>query len=294
MFKKKLICLLFALLLLTGCSAGENESSYKSLDDVPDSKGYAELTLDKREEVCKFVYSREDEEIVEYIKKEYEEQMEKTEGIELKSINVYKDTLIVNEDGTKPLNNFVVELKAVVDMDNGLSEDDRYILAEEWREKAVDPVASDNEVALLTVKRTITTLIDEDTGKEYVNKASVNMSGDIFGIKVKQPEGEKEAMEKIGEVIKKDCEEYTKLNPTETYNRTRLDRFGVVDSEIYAEVTVHVPRDDDETVLKKLGEDMAAAIKATENYVKKSDANAIRILIHSSLLGELEYVFELQ
>ena len=288
MIIKRMICFLLSILLLSGCSSREE---INSLNDLPNNEEFTKLSEEQRAEICKYIYAQDNDTISEYIKDAYKKQIEETEGIELKSIEIYEDTLMV-ADGKRPLNNLQAEISVILDIDNDISEDDKYMSVEEWHNKVIEKVRIANMVALLKVKTTITTFIDKDTGKSYDKKASVSMGGDMYGIVAQQPKGEKVAMEAVNKVIQKDGEEFTKLNPTETYTRTRLDKFGIVEAEVYVEATILVPRDDDEAVLKKLAEDIAQVIKDSKEYVESNNIQSIKIMFHSSLYGDLEYVFE--
>lgn len=212
---------------------------------------------------------------------------------------MYKDTLYVADDGRKPLNNFFVELEILINSVPNLQGDEFVLTMNDMENKVFESMRSSDLVLLFYAGDTTTIFVDKNGTKKHERTSSVSMGGDIPGVTLEQPKGEVEAMAVVKDALKKDGEEFTRLNPTENYTRSVLKKFGVVSGELYIEILVRVPQDEDNKILPKLSDEIAAKLKEDEKaveYMEKQGANEIKILVKSSLYGDLEhkYPFEKQ
>ncbi len=279
---KKLMILVLGFLLIfaAGC-AKEEAAEITSFEQIESLGKYETLERAQQQKIYEFIRSLSREEATEHLTAAFEEALKDHEEITLTSVEIYSEPLAVS-GGERPIQDLYADLVVEFSYDDSIPYDDMESKISGWFDDEIVKVSGEDPVARFRLKEVNARFEDPELRREREFTSGKSSAGNkYFGMGPQQPEGEAKAMELVNGFIEGD---------------RALSLFGPVENDqLYIEIGIFVPSDDDETELPKLAEEIANALKTekdAETYMKNQGFKTIKIVLSTSNLGDLEYEFE--
>lgn len=279
---KKLMILVLGFLLIfaAGCSK-EEVAEITSFEQIESLGKYETLERAQQQKIYEFIRSLSREEATEHLTAAFEDALKDHDEITLTSVEIYNQPLAVS-GGERPIQDLYADLVLEFSYDDSIPYDDMENKISDWFHQEIEKVSDEDPVARFRLKEVIARFEDPELRREREFSSSKSSAGNkYFGMGPDQPEGEAKAMELVNGFIEGD---------------RALALFGPVENDqLYIEIGIFVPSDDDETELPKLAEEIANALKTekdAETYMKNQGFKTIKIVLSTSNLGDLEYEFE--
>lgn len=280
MKKLMILALGFLLIFAAGCDK-EEAAEITSFEQIESLGKYETLTRAQQQEIYEFIRSLSHEEAAEHLTAAFEEALKDHDEITLTSVEIYNQPLAVS-GGERPIQDLYADLVVEFSYDDSIPYDDMENKISDWFNKEIKIVSMEDPVARFRLKEVNARFEDPELRREREFTSGKSSAGNkYFGMGPRQPEGEAKAMELVNGFIEGD---------------RALALFGPVENDqLYIEIGIFVPSDDDETELPKLAEEIANALKTekdAETYMKNQGFKTIKIVLSTSNLGDLEYEFE--
>ena len=279
---KKLMILVLGFLLIfaAGC-AKEEAAEITSFEQIESLGKYETLERAQQQKIYEFIRSLSREEATEHLTAAFEDALKDHDEITLTSVEIYNQPLAVS-GGERPIQDLYADLVLEFSYDDSIPYDDMENKISDWFHQEIEKVSDEDPVARFRLKEVIARFEDPELRREREFSSSKSSAGNkYFGMGPQQPEGEAKAMELVNGFIEGD---------------RALALFGPVENDqLYIEIGIFVPSDDDENELPKLAEEIANALKTekdAETYMKNQGFKTIKIVLSTSNLGDLEYEFE--
>ena len=280
MKKLMILALGFLFVFAAGC-AKEEAAEITSFEQIESLGKYETLTRAQQQEIYEFIRSLSREEATEHLTAAFEEALKDHDEITLTSVEIYSEPLAVS-GGERPIQDLYADLVVEFSYDDSIPYDDMESKISGWFDDEIVKVSGEDPVARFRLKEVNARFEDPELRREREFTSGKSSAGNkYFGMGPQQPEGEAKAMELVNGFIEGD---------------RALALFGPVENDqLYIEIGIFVPSDDDETELPKLAEEIANALKTekgAETYMKNQGFKTIKIVLSTSNLGDLEYEFE--
>lgn len=279
---KKLMILVLGFLLIfaAGCSK-EEAAEITSFEQIESLGKYETLERAQQQKIYEFIRSLSREEATEHLTAAFEDALKDHDEITLTSVEIYSEPLAVS-GGERPVQDLYADLILEFSYDDSIPYDDMENKISDWFHQEIEKVSDEDPVARFRLKEVNARFEDPELRREREFTSGKSSAGNkYFGMGPQQPEGEAKAMELVNGFIEGD---------------RALALFGPVENDqLYIEIGIFVPSDDDETELPKLAEEIANALKTEEDaetYMKNQGFKTIKIVLSTSNLGDLEYEFE--
>lgn len=280
MKKLMILALGFLLIFAAGCSK-EEVAEITSFEQIESLGKYETLERAQQQKIYEFIRSLSREEATEHLTAAFEDALKDHDEITLTSVEIYNQPLAVS-GGERPIQDLYADLVLEFSYDDSIPYDDMENKISDWFHQEIEKVSDEDPVARFRLKEVIARFEDPELRREREFSSSKSSAGNkYFGMGPQQPEGEAKAMELVNGFIEGD---------------RALALFGPVENDqLYIEIGIFVPSDDDENELPKLAEEIANALKTekdAETYMKNQGFKTIKIVLSTSNLGDLEYEFE--
>ena len=280
MKKLMILALGFLLIFAAGCSK-EEVAEITSFEQIESLGKYETLERAQQQKIYEFIRSLSREEATEHLTAAFEDALKDHDEITLTSVEIYNQPLAVS-GGERPIQDLYADLVLEFSYDDSIPYDDMENKISDWFHQEIEKVSDEDPVARFRLKEVIARFEDPELRREREFSSSKSSAGNkYFGMGPQQPEGESKAMELVNGFIEGD---------------RALALFGPVENDqLYIEIGIFVPSDDDENELPKLAEEIANALKTekdAETYMKNQGFKTIKIVLSTSNLGDLEYEFE--
>lgn len=279
---KKLMILALGFLLIFAAGCGKEEAAeITSFEQIESLGKYETLERAQQQKIYEFIRSLSREEATEHLTSAFEEALKDHDEITLTSVEIYSEPLAVS-GGERPIQDLYADLVVEFSYDDSIPYDDMESKISGWFDDEIVKVSGEDPVARFRLKEVNARFEDPELRREREFTSGKSSAGNkYFGMGPQQPEGEAKAMELVNGFIEGD---------------RALSLFGPVENDqLYIEIGIFVPSDDDETELPKLAEEIANALKTekdAETYMKNQGFKTIKIVLSTSNLGDLEYEFE--
>ena len=280
MKKLMILALGFLLIFAAGCSK-EEAAEITSFEQIESLGKYETLERAQQQKIYEFIRSLSHEEATEHLTSAFEEALKDHDEITLTSVEIYSEPLAVS-GGERPVQDLYADLVLEFSYDDSIPYDDMESKISGWFDDEIVKVSGEDPVARFRLKEANARFEDPELRREReFTSGKSSADNKYFGMGPQQPEGEAKAMELVNGFIEGD---------------RALALFGPVENDqLYIEIGIFVPSDDDETELPKLAEEIANALKTekdAETYMKNQGFKTIKIVLSTSNLGDLEYEFE--
>ena len=280
MKKLMILALGFLLIFAAGCSK-EEVAEITSFEQIESLGKYETLERAQQQKIYEFIRSLSREEATEHLTAAFEDALKDHDEITLTSVEIYSEPLAVS-GGERPIQDLYADLVVEFSYDDSIPYDDMESKISGWFDDEIVKVSGEDPVARFRLKEVNARFEDPELRREREFTSGKSSAGNkYFGMGPQQPEGESKAMELVNGFIEGD---------------RALSLFGPVENDqLYIEIGIFVPSDDDETELPKLAEEIANALKTekdAETYMKNQGFKTIKIVLSTSNLGDLEYEFE--
>ena len=280
MKKLMILALGFLLIFAAGCSK-EEVAEITSFEQIESLGKYETLERAQQQKIYEFIRSLSREEATEHLTAAFEDALKDHDEITLTSVEIYNQPLAVS-GGERPIQDLYADLVVEFSYDDSIPYDDMENKISGWFDDEIVKVSGEDPVARFRLKEVNARFEDPELRREREFTSGKSSAGNkYFGMGPRQPEGEAKAMELVNGFIEGD---------------RALALFGPVENhQLYIEIGIFVPSDDDETELPKLAEEIANALKTekdAETYMKNQGFKTIKIVLSTSNLGDLEYEFE--
>ena len=280
MKKLMILALGFLLIFAAGCSK-EEAAEITSFEQIESLGKYETLERAQQQKIYELIRSLSHEEATEHLTSAFEEALKDHDEITLTSVEIYSEPLAVS-GGERPVQDLYADLVLEFSYDDSIPYDDMESKISGWFDDEIVKVSGEDPVARFRLKEANARFEDPELRREReFTSGKSSADNKYFGMGPQQPEGEAKAMELVNGFIEGD---------------RALALFGPVENDqLYIEIGIFVPSDDDETELPKLAEEIANALKTekdAETYMKNQGFKTIKIVLSTSNLGDLEYEFE--
>ena len=231
---KKLMILVLGFLLIFAAGCGKEEAAeITSFEQIESLGKYETLERAQQQEIYEFIRSLSHEEAAEHLTSAFEEALKDHDEITLTSVEIYSEPLAVS-GGKRPIQDLYADLVVEFSYDDSIPYDDMENKISDWFDDEIVKVSGEDPVARFRLKEVNARFEDPELRREREFTSGKSSAGNkYFGMGPQQPEGEAKAMELVNGFIEGD---------------RALALFGPVENDqLYIEIGIFVPSDDDET-----------------------------------------------